>query len=85
MLNQCGRLNLSVETILQSDMIHNSIFGPKKGSFILSVALCLRITIENFYSHTDKFKLFVMITIQYCFNFAYTLLVAMFTLLKGVE
>ena len=66
LFNQCVRFNLSIKTILQSDMICDSIFGPKKGSFR---AFCSRITIVNFYSHTYKFKLILMFTMFFYFEY----------------
>ena len=41
MLNKCVRFNLSIKTILQSDMICDSIFGPKerKLHFVCSILL----------------------------------------------
>ena len=69
LLNQCVKFNLSIKTILQSDMICDSLFGPKKGSFIMSVEFCSRITIVNFSSHTYKLKLILMIT--FFLNFEY--------------
>ena len=42
LLHQCVRLNLSIKTVLQSNMIRNSIFGPKKGKFHFVCSITLK-------------------------------------------
>ena len=42
LLHQYVRLNLSIKTVLQSNMIRNSIIGPKKGKFHFFCSITLK-------------------------------------------